>query len=160
METLPEGVIHIVDPLPLHSISEHLMRFARYAIILLAAAAMTAVVASCLPRRAVNDLDAQLLSFLRERDRLWFLPQKDGGFREADVSTTVCPMLSLEGLREIVELDSRAIKYNPLTQFGKEWRHQFSIAETTGFMRIPTLVIWLSEDGSMCDVGFRMYGPI
>ena len=136
------------------------MGIARYALLLLAAAAITAVVASCAPRRAVNELDAQLLAFLRERDQLWSVPRAQGGIRESDVSHIVCPLVSLDGLREIVEIDSRALEYNPLTKVGAAWRHQFSLAETTGFMRTPTLVIWLSEDGSQCNVGFRMYGSI
>ena len=136
------------------------MGVARYALLLFAAAVITAAVASCAPRRAVNELDGQLLAFLRERDQLWSVPRAQGGIRESDVSHIVCPMVSLEGLRGIAEVDSRALEYNPLTQVGDEWSHQFSLAETTGFMRTPTLVIWLSDDGSRCSVGFRMYGSI
>lgn len=44
------------------------MGIARYALLLFAAAVITAAVASCAPRRAVNELDGQLLAFLRERD--------------------------------------------------------------------------------------------
>ena len=72
----------------------------------------------------------------------------------------MCPMISLEGPREIVRLNRRALEYNPLTQVGDDWSHQFSLAETTGSMRVPSLVIWLSDDGSRCHVGFRMYGSI
>ena len=136
------------------------MGITRYALLLFAAAVITAGVASCAPRRSVNELDARLLAFLRERDQLWSVPPDQGGIRESDVSHIVCPMISLEGLREIVQVDSRALKYTPLTQVGEEWSHQFSLVETTGFMRTPTLVIWLSDDGSRCDVGFRMYGSI
>jgi hypothetical protein len=136
------------------------MGITRYALLLFAAAVITAAVAPCVPRRSVNELDARLLAFLRERDQLWSVPRAQGGIRESDVSNIVCPMVSLEGLREIVEVDSRALQYTPLTQVGDEWSHQFSLAETNGFMRTPTLVIWLSDDGSRCDVGFRMYGGI
>ena len=136
------------------------MGIARYALLLLTAAAITVVVASCAPRRAVNELDAQLLAFLRERDELWSIPRDQGGVRESDVSHIVCPMVSLDGLREIVEIDSRAIEYNPVTQIGDDWSHQFSLNETTGFMRVPTVFILLSADGSRCHAGFRMYGSI
>ena len=126
----------------------------------LVTAAVIAAVASCGPRQAVNDLDTQLLAFLRERDRLWDLPREKGGIRDGDVSNIVCPIISLQGLREIVETNRQAVQYEPLTQVGEEWTHQFTIVETTGFMRTPTLVIWLSDDGSQCNVGFRMYGSI
>jgi hypothetical protein len=70
-------------------------------------------------------------------------------------------MVSLKGLQEIVELDSRAMKYtSPLVHVGKDWMHGFTIEENTGFMRMPTIFIKMTGDGSRCSAGFRMYGAI
>ena len=105
-------------------------------------------------RPAANALDAQLLATMRERTRLWQLPTAEGGTREIDISTLICPMVTAEKLSELYRDNAGNVEYVPESQYppgSQLWRIK---GDVIGPLEVSILAVWLGPE-TRCYAQFR-----
>lgn len=106
-------------------------------------------------RPAANELDAQLLTIMRDRTRLWQLPRAEGGTREIDISRLICPIVTSEKLTQLHTGNPSNVEYVPDSQYppgSQLWRVKGDVIDP---FTVSTLAIWLGPQ-TRCVAQFRL----
>jgi hypothetical protein len=105
-------------------------------------------------RPTANEFDAQLLTIMRERTRLWQLPRAEGGTREIDISALICPIVTAEKLSELQRVNAGNVEYVPDAQYppgSQLWNIKGDVIDP---MTVSMLGVWLGPK-TRCEAQFR-----
>jgi hypothetical protein len=124
----------------------------------LLAAALTT---SCSSPKIENELYNQLYSVLEERQRLWNLAEKEGGTRETDISSAICPLVSFRNLDKMYadvgnnEIVGKTYIANGMG-ISPNKSFQYYIRRKVDFVTTVFLYVVMNENG-YCNAQYRQY---